>query len=203
MKNRRHRPWLFAALGLVVVWGATVTAFHLAGNAQMTAEKVRQFTLATDFSQLSAAARDQAITQLADRVNALAFAERLKWRRGDEWKKWFAAMTEAERRKLVAATLPTGFKQTLEAFNQLPAAERKKFVADAVQRLREDGAAGLNRSVADYGRSGPPPLSPELENQIRALGMKQLYSDSSAESKAELAPLLEEMQRQFGGGPQP
>jgi hypothetical protein len=203
MQNRRHRPLLFAAVALAIVWGATVMAFHLAGKTRMTAEKVRQFTLSIDLAKLSAADRDQAIADLAARVNALTFEERLKWRRGDEWKKWFAVMTEAERRKFIAATLPTGFQQTLNAFSQLPTGQRKKFIDDAVQRLKEDGNAGLNRSVADYGQSGPPPLSPELENQVRALGMKQLYSDSSAEAKAELAPLLEEMQRQIHAGPRP
>jgi hypothetical protein len=200
MKNRRHRPLIFTAVALVAVWAATWTAFHLAGKTRMTAEKIRQFTLSMDLARLSAADRDQAILDLADRVNALAFEERLKWRRSDEWKKWFAAMTEAERRKFIAAMLPTGFQQTLEAFSQLPADQRKKIIDDSIQRLKEDGAIGINKSVGDYGPNGPPPLSPELENQVRALGMKQLYTDSSAETKAELAPLLEEMQRQIRNG---
>lgn len=203
MKNRRHRPLIFAALALLAVWAATWTAFHLSGKTKMTADKVRQFTLATDFAQLSAAERAQAISGLADRVNALAFDERLKWRRTDNWKKWFAAMTDAERRKFIAATLPTGFKQTLEAFSQLPPEQRKQFVADAIQRMREDGASGINRSVADYGPNGPPPLSPELENQVRVQGLQQFFTDSSAETKVELAPLLEEMQRQIQASPRP
>jgi hypothetical protein len=202
MKNRRRRPLLFAALALVAVWAATVTAFHFSGKARMTAEKIRQFTLATDLTNLSPADRDEKIRALADRVNALPFDERLKWRRTDEWKKWFAEMTEAERRQFIVATLPTGFKQTLEAFDQLPADQRRQFVADAIQRLREDGAAGINQSLADYGPGGPPPLSPELEKQARVLGLQEFYSDSSAESKAELAPLFEEMQRQLQAGGQ-
>src|ERR1039457_5269938 len=115
MKNRRHRPLIFAVVALVVVWAATWTAFHLAGKTRMTAEKIRQFTLSMDLAKLSAADRDQAIRDLADRVNAVAFAERLKWRRSDEWKKWFAAMTEAERRKFIAAALPAGFQPTRAA----------------------------------------------------------------------------------------
>jgi hypothetical protein len=200
MKNRRHRPLLLAALALVVVWAGTWAAFHFAGKTRMTAEKVRQYTLSIDLAALSAADRDRAISDLADRVNALAFEERLKWRRSDEWKKWFAMMTEEERRKFIAATLPTGFQQTLQAFSELPPDQRKKFIDDSVQRLKEDGAAGINKSVGDYGPNGPPPLSPELENQVRALGMRELYTDSSAETKAELAPLLEEMQRQISNG---
>ncbi len=202
MKNRQHRLLLIAALALVVVWAGTWAAFHFAGKARMTAGKIRQYTLAVNLNALSPMARDKAISGLADRVNALAFEERLKWRRSDEWKKWFALMTEEERRKFIAATLPTGFQQTLEAFSQLPADQRKKFIDDSVQRLKEDGAAGINQSMGDYGPNGPPPLSPELENQVRAMGMQQLYTDSPAETKAELAPLLEEMQRQIRNGRQ-
>src|SRR5580693_6292250 len=104
MKNRRHFPLLLAALALVAVWAATWTAYHFAGKTRMTAEKVRQFTLTIDLAKLSPADRDQALSDFADRVNALAFEERLKWRRSDEWKKLFATMTEAERRKFIAAT---------------------------------------------------------------------------------------------------
>ena len=197
MINRRLRPLVFSALAMAAVWIIAGAAFHLSGQAGMTAEKVRQFTLAADLATLSAADRARALAGLADRVNALPFEERRKWRRAAEWKKWFAEMTEAERRQFIAATLPTGFKQTLAAFGQLPADQRKQFVADAIQRLREDGAAGLNQSVADYGPGGPPPLSPDLENQVRLEGLQQYYSDTSAEAKAELAPLLEEMQRQI------
>jgi hypothetical protein len=200
MRNRRHRPLLLAALGLVAIWAGTWAAFHFAGKSRMTAEKVRQFTLTIDLAKLSPEARDQAVGGFADRVNALAFDERLKWRRSDEWKKLFATMTEAERRKFIAATLPTGFQQTLEAFGQLPADQRQQFIDDSIQRLKEDGAAGINGSVADYGPNGPPPLSPELEDQVRALGMQQLYTESSAETRAELGPLLAEMQRQMSGG---
>src|ERR1039457_5925497 len=51
MKNRRHRPLIFAVVALVAVWAATWTAFHLAGKNKMTAEKIRQFTLSMDLGQ--------------------------------------------------------------------------------------------------------------------------------------------------------
>ena len=109
-------------------------------------------------------------------------------------------MTEAERLKFIEATLPTGFKQMMDAFSQLPDDRRKKFIDDAMKRLRDEGANGINKTAGDYGKNGPPPLSPELENKVRELGLKELYTDSSAETKAELAPLVEQMQQLVRSG---
>ena len=52
------------------------------------------------------------------------------------------------------------------------------------------------------GRTGTngPLLSPELDKKIRTIGLNALYSQGSASTKAELAPLLLEVQRQFESG---
>jgi hypothetical protein len=39
-----------------------------------------------------------------------------------------------------------------------------------------------------------------MEKKVRALGLKVYYSESSAETKAELAPLVEELERQISSG---
>ena len=200
MKNRRYRPLIFAALALVAVWGVAWTVYHFSGQSKMTAEKLQAYISANDLTKLSASAREKTIGDFADKVNQLSIEERMNWRRGDDWKKWFAAMTEAERGKFIEATLPTGFKQMMDAFSQLPDDKRKKFIDDAMRRMKEQGANGMNRSVGDYGKNGPPPLSPELEQKVRQLGLKELYTDSSAETKAELAPLLDELGRQVRSG---
>jgi len=197
MKNRRFRPLLFAAAALVAVWVVALVIFHFSGQARMTVEKLRQYVDSTDLDKLSAAKRDRAVTDFAGMVNSLSTEERMNWRREEGWKKWFAGMNEAERVKFVEMTLPTGFKQMMDAYSQLPADQRKKFIDDAVNRLRQ---AGVNQSVGDYGRNGPPPLSPELERKVREIGLKEFYTDSSPETKAELAPLLEQMESQIRSG---
>jgi len=95
MKNRRYGPLIYAAVALVVVWGIALAIFHFSAKTKMTVEQLQQYLAATDLTQLSPADRSKAIKKFADMVNSLSMEERMKWRRQDDWKKWFDAMTEA------------------------------------------------------------------------------------------------------------
>jgi hypothetical protein len=200
MKNHRFRSLFFAAATLVAVWVVALVIFHFSGKARVTVGKLQQYVDLTDLDKLSAAKRDKAVTDFADMVNSLSAEERMNWRRENGWKKWFEKMNGAERAKFIEMTLPTGFKQMLDAYGQLPEDQRRKFIDDAVNKLRQAGANGVSQTVGDYGQNGPPPLSPELEQKVREIGLKEFYTDSSPETKAELAPLLEQMEIQIRGG---
>lgn len=163
----------------------------------MTADKLRAYVESVDFSQLTGEARMRALRDLADKLNALSYEERRRLRGEQLMRDWFARMSDEEKAWFIEATLPTGFKQMINAFEQMPEEQRKKAIDDALKNLRMP-----NRPGPGTARNGnqPPPISPELEAKIRTIGLNAFYSQSSAQTKAELAPLLEELQRQMESG---
>jgi hypothetical protein len=90
----------------------------------------------------------------------------------------------------------------LASFEQLPEDRRRKSVDDAMKRLKEAQAqAGADGEAAPEAESNAPPaLSRDLQDKIAKIGLKTFYSESSAQTKAELAPMLEELQRMMESG---
>lgn len=187
---------VFAGVGLLVSaarywkWWRTVTA-----------DEVAQYVNSADLSRMSGVERRAALLKLEEEVNALTLEERRRWWMSGEWHRWFDKMTEAEKGDYIDATLPTGFKQVLNAFENLPNTQRSQAIDDAMRQLKEthllvtDHEPGHQEGM--YGTNPPPVLSAELENRARMVGFKTFYVESSAQTKAELAPLVEELQHQL------
>ncbi len=159
----------------------------------MTAEKVVAFVASVNLSKLSAADRAKAIQDLADKINKLSYEERQRMRADRSGERWFEQMTEEEKGQFIEATMPTGFKQMINAFEEMPEDKRRRAIDGALKRLRE-------ARVQAGGATNRPPISPELEAKVRTIGLKTFYSQSSAQTKAELAPVLEELQRAMESG---
>jgi hypothetical protein len=190
---------MFALLAVLGIWVIAMTGYLIAKNSRMTAEKVRVYGESVDLSKLSGEARAKAIRKMADMLNALSIEERRKARLERVSWAWMDQMTEEEKAGFIEATMPTGFKQMLAAFEQLPEDKRRRSVDDALRRLREDQKK-MQAAEGMPDTNGPPVLSDELQAKIRTIGLKTFYSQSSAQTKAELAPVLEELQRAMESG---
>jgi hypothetical protein len=202
MLTHRWRPVLFAAIAVLGIWLIALTGYSIAKNSRMTADKVRAYLESVDLSKLTGVARTKALQDLADKLNALSPEERQKARLQRLARGWFDQMTEEEKGKFIEATMPSGFKQMLIAFEQLPEDKRRRTIDDALKRLKDaqnnvqNGGSQPNQS----GTNAPPPLSDEMQARIRTIGLSTFYSQSSAQTKAELAPVLEELQRVMESG---
>ena len=204
MTGTRYRPLWIGAAVVACAWLLAWGGYTWSQSRRITAEKVAAYLRSVELAQLSGEARARALRELARQLNALSIEERRRARLDGEWSRWFAAMTDAEKAAFLDATLPSGFKQMLQSFEQLPEERRRRAVDDAVRELQRARNAMEKEGSGFVRRTGrtnePPELSAELQQQVVTLGLKSIYSESSAQTKAELAPLLEEMQQAMESG---
>lgn len=197
MPNPRYKPLAAAALVLLAAWTLAFVAMRVAAHHRMTAEKVVAAVRATDLEKLSAADRDKRLRQLADQLNRLNAEERRRARRDREWDRLWKQMSETEKGDFVERTMPTGVKQMLTAFEKLSEEKRRYAVTNAIARMQGERESG--GSAQDDGPDREP-ISEELQKRMISVGLKTFYAESSAQTKAEVAPLLEEMQRMMQSG---
>lgn len=200
MFNQRQRFLVWAACAIAGIWLVALGGHWFFENLKMTADKVRAFVSSVDLSKLTGAERAKALAELTDKLNALDYTERQRLRIERLMNGWFALMTDEEKVRFVEATMPTGFKQMINAFEQMPEDRRRKVIDDALKNLRDANNNPAGGNAGPRGTNSPPPISPELEAKIRTIGLNSFYSQSSAQTKAELAPLLEELQRGMESG---
>ena len=193
MTNRTRRTFLIAAATMALVWFLAWTGYVLARNSKGTAERVNQYISAHDLKILSDADRAKALQAVIDQLNALSPEERRKWRFDNDW---FRQMTDDEKSRFIEAVLPAEMRQALDEFEKMPKQKRQDQIDEALRQVREH--AGRNRDRNNNNE--PPELSPDLDKKVRTMGLKSVFSDSSAQTKAELMPLLLEVQRQFESG---
>jgi len=187
---------VLTAASLLAVWILVLAGVGWARHAKITPEKLSAFLASVDFSRLPPAERLQALRRLATMLNALSPEERRRVRRDPAWAAWFREMEDSEKGELLELTLPTGFGQMLTAFEQLPEDQRRKAVEETLRRLREDAEA----AETGDGPAPEPELSPELREKMVTLGVKSFMEQGSPETKAQLQPVLEEMQRAMESG---
>jgi hypothetical protein len=202
MLSPRQRPVLVAAAALALIWLLALGGYAIAKHAKVTPEKVRAYVESVDFGHLTGAERAKALKKLAAMLNALSLEERRSVRLDRAAYRWFEEMTEEEKGEFLEATMPTGFKQMLNAFEEMPQDKRQKLVDQAVKQMKDarEKMAASGEMPPQTGTNGPA-LSEELQKKVTTIGLKTFYSQSSAQTKAEMAPLLEEMQRMMEFGP--
>ncbi len=197
MTNPRYKPLVIGAIAVVAVWLIAFVGYRIAANAKMTPEKMAAALRATELSKLEQQARASRLNDLAKKLNSLSGEERRKARADREWDRLWREMTEQEKGEFVERTMPTGVKQMLTSFEQLPEDKRRYAITNAIARMKERQDRG--EPAAD-DRGGREPLTEDLQKRVITTGLKTFYAESSAQTKAEVAPLLEEMQRMMENG---
>ncbi len=193
MLQQRQRPILIGIGALVLGWLLAWGGYVLSKHSKMTAPRVYQFQNSLDLSRLSAADRLKALKALADKVNALSAEERQHWQLDLDW---FAQLTDDEKAFFIDAFMPGEMQMALRMFEQWPKERQQEEIDKAFKDLRARAESPGSRQ---HGTNGPL-FSPELDKKIRTMGLNTLFNGGSSQTKADLAPLLMEVQRQFESG---
>lgn len=198
--SSRRRPILIAVAVMAVVWALALAGMALARHLKVTPEKVQAYLVGLNFATLSVEQRRAVLLRLAAMMNALSPEERRAVRMNPEFAKLFRVLNAAEKVEFLELTLPAGFGQMLTAFEQMPADKRRKAIEDTLRGMREQSASlDAGDFSGDAGAKGPD-LSPELRDKMVKLGVKTFMEQGTPETKAELQPVLEEMQRNMEAG---
>jgi hypothetical protein len=194
MPSQRQRPLFIAAAAIVLAWLVCWVGYSIAKKSQMTREKLNRYVQSIDLEKMSATERAKALQALVDKWNAMSPEDRRHWHFDRDW---LAQLTDAEKSLIIDGMVPAQIKLELKAFEQMPKEQRQRIIDRAMNQIKEasaNGGAGQNAGGGDSG------LSPELEAKVRTMGLNAIYSQSSAQSKVELAPLLNEIQQQMESG---
>lgn len=184
------RPlWIKTAAGLAAVWLVAGGAIFWARSHKVTPESLTQHIETLQLEGKTADTRGEEIDDVADQLNRLTYQERREVRMSRKIDRFFKTLTPAEQERFLDRTLPTGFKQMMEALNKMERQKRQQFVNRTLKEMREREGEEPERDPQDEAAA----------RKIIDQGFKSFYSEASAETKLDVAPLIEEMQKNLQG----
>lgn len=185
---------------LVAVWGCVWAVRSYAGSRKITAERVNREVETANFADWSkdapadaaeAARREGELRKIATMVNGLDFEEREKNRDNRSGEKFFSRLAPGEKNLFIELTVMETMSRFMEALDSMKPEQRKRFVENGLKDIRE------GRTEAEMARANE--LGDDVLEKISQEGMKAYFEKSSADTKLDLAPLMEAMNETMQG----
>lgn len=198
---RRNRVIVQSLLILALIWGAVTGVRAIAGSKRITAQKVAAEVNEANFEDWSqhaqapdaatAKRRDEKLREVAGLVNRLDFAEREKNRDDRATENFFRKMSGDEKKLFIDLTIRESMGKFMEALDALPPEKRKEFVEQGLREI-ESG-----KTAEEMARARE--LGDDLLETISGEGMRAYFEKASADTKLDLAPLMESMNEVMQG----
>lgn len=194
------KPLLIAVLAIAAIWGGVAAVMGLTAKHTSTPEKVRELMEAAPWYEdesLSGAERRKYLDEVIAHVNRLDFEQRRESREDnrDVGQHFMDSLTVEERHRFIEQTVEQHFKSVMKAFNEMSREERQRIVAQARRDMQRN-------SPDDRNMQRLREEDEQVYEHVVEKGLGAYYEEASAETKMDLAPLMEEMQqrmRGFGG----
>lgn len=198
MQQRRFLIQAIAAL--VVIWLIVFGVRGWAGSKKITAERIQKEIAQVAFDDWSqgdpgngslAKKREEKIREIAELTNRLDFNEREKNRENRSGENFFRLLSPQERNLFIDLTVAESMNRFMQALDQMPAAERKRFVKQGLEEIAKGKTAEEMEKTKDLGD--------DVLKKITEEGMRAYFEKASTETKLDLAPLMESMNEVMQG----
>ncbi len=197
----RRAVFLKAGIILLLVWSCVWAVRAYTGSRKITAERVNRVVAETRFADWSAEKsppdpaeakrRDEELRKIASLVNRLDFQERERNRENRTGETFFRKLAPNEKSLFIDLTIMESMGRFMESIDAMKPEQRKKFVEQGLKEINE-GRTGAEMARADE-------LGSDLLDKISREGMKAYFENSSADTKLDLAPLMEAMNETMQG----
>jgi predicted phage gp36 major capsid-like protein len=185
---------LQAVAAIALVWLTVFAIRSWAGSKKITAEKIDAVIDSAEFANWSSGdqfdtkttdKREKKIREIANLTNQLDFQEREKNRENRSGDKFFRLLNPSERNLFIDLTVAESMNKFMQALDQMPAAERKKFVAQGLAEIEKGKTAEEIERTKELGE--------DVLEKITQEGMRAYFEKASTDTKLDLAPLMESM----------
>ena len=184
---------------LALVWASVFAVRSFASSKKITAGLIEREVKELKFDDWSenpgsgavAEEREEEIRRIADMVNRLDFAEREKNRQNRGGEDFFRKLSTTEKNLFIDLTIMESMSRFMEALDQMPEEQRKSFVERGLKEIQE------GRTEEEMARAKE--LDENLLKKISEEGMRAYFDKASADTKLDLAPLMEAMNEVMQG----
>jgi len=197
-----HRTAIFrAVIILALVWACVWGIRSYAGSKRITAESIDRQVAAAKFQDWSnnptvpnaaeAKRREKELREIAANVNLLDFQEREKNRDNRSGENFFRILSPSEKSLFVDLTIVESMSRFMQALDAMKPEQRKSFVERGLKEIQQ------GRTKEEMERTEQ--LGADLLDRISQEGMSAYFEKSSADTKLDLAPLMEAMNETMQG----
>lgn len=182
-----------------MVWVVVFAVRSLAASKKITAERLDREITQLGFddwseesgSRADAKERQKEIRRIAKMVNRLDFTERERNRESRSTEEFFRKLDAREKNLFVDLTIVETMGRFMEALDQMPPEQRKEFV--------ERGLSEIEAGRTEEEMARAQELDEDLLTKISEEGMRAYFNEASADTKLDLAPLMEAMNEVMQG----
>jgi len=194
-----RRKIRIAVISLISVWllfwglGNWLAArMHTAQRLSEEIEAVQMEDRSGDQeSNRISSSRAKEIQRIAEMTNQLDYHERELYRKSRSERKFTSRLSSAEKAMFIKLTVSHTMQRLMEALDGMPPERRQHFVERGLAQIAEGRTARELEKLSQLGD--------DLLESVTREGLNAYFESSSAETKIELAPLMEAMNEVLQG----